>query len=210
MSTGRLDLTDVEYWESDGGTIYACVGPKASDAMLRLSRAESGGAWEWLPLDGSVWNAAHQAMYRNDRWDQLEPERIAAFPPLPEQVSAGQRSAALRRREPMFASRFPLLAEQIRTGPATGLPVFAVLHEDTYESALGDGKFAYLHAVFLDPADAEKECARLSEAQWSRGHLRRMSVALERGQLLVPDHEREWFDRVTVEGVVGQLEKQLA
>ena len=34
------------------------------------------------------------------------------------------------------------------------------------------GLFAYLSAVFLDPAEAEAECARLSEEKWSNGHLR--------------------------------------
>ena len=206
MSKRTLDSTDADYWESDGGTVYAYLGPLNGDVMFRLSGpGDSQEDWEWLDPRGSVWSAAHQAMYRNLRWDPLTPERITELPLLPEELPAKQFAEALRGPEPILASTFPLLADQIRTGPASGLPIFAVLSEDPYETSLGDGKFAYLHEVFLDPAEANAECVRMTGC----GHLRRMAVTLEGEHIVVVDQESEWFDEVTIMELIERLEKQL-
>ena len=205
MSNKTLDSSDADYWESEGGIIYAYLGPQGGGAMFRLSGpGDSQDDWEWLDPSGSVWGAAHQAMYRNFRWDQLTPERIAGLPPLPEEIPAKQLAEALRGPEPILASMCPLLADQIRIGPAAGLPIFAVLSEDPYETFFGDGKFAYLHAVFLDMAEASAECARIG-----CGHLRRVTVKLEGEHVVVVDQEREWFDEVEIPKLIKRLEKQL-
>jgi hypothetical protein len=109
MSVRKLNLTYVEYWESEGGNLYACVGSMAHEAMFRHSNwGEPGGTWEWVAPNSPIWDRAHQAMYRNCRWDELPPERIPALPPLPEEVPDEYlpKRAYLQPRESMTEARF--------------------------------------------------------------------------------------------------------
>ena len=59
------------------------------------------------------------------------------------------------------------------------LDVWAVLHEDVYESKFGDGFYLHLHGAALNSADAQKLAALGGEAEWVKWHVRSYRIGLE-------------------------------
>lgn len=211
MSIKKPDPARIIYYESDGGYIYACVGPMAAEGLFRHPGFERpGNTWEWIPGTSSIWNFAHQAIYRNGRWDELTSDKAAQLPPVVAEVSDEGAMAPSVETETFAASTFPWLYRLLQQSPESVAPIFVVLQEDTYESLLGDGKFADMHGVFLDERAANSEMGRIAGEYCRQGHLRRMTVALKDGLLEIPDFQRQWFDQTTRSGVLAELEKALA
>lgn len=57
-----------------------------------------------------------------------------------------------------------------------GVTLWAVLEEDTYETSLGDGYYAYLAAIFRLEAEAVN-FARRQSREWRRWHVRRYAIS---------------------------------
>lgn len=60
------------------------------------------------------------------------------------------------------------------------LTVWAVLHEDVYETRLGDGFYLHAHSLALNSADAEKLAALGGgDSEWVKWHIRSYRLGLE-------------------------------
>jgi len=72
------------------------------------------------------------------------------------------------------------------------LPVWAVLHEDVYESRYGDGFYLHVHGLALNSADADRLAALGgSDSEWVKWHVRSYRLRLENDQ---PVFTQEWRD----------------
>jgi len=60
------------------------------------------------------------------------------------------------------------------------LTVWAVLHEDVYESRYGDGFYLHVHGVALNSADAERLAALGGgDSEWEKRHVRSYRLGLK-------------------------------
>ena len=118
------------------------------------------------------------------------------------------------------ASHFPAVGELLAARPGAATRIFAVLHEDTYETLFGDGEYHYLWNVFLSAEEAQFDVARNRDARaralaagqrdWSTSHTRSFGVRLDGRDLVSDDFVVERCDRHTFEGALHALEERLA
>jgi len=59
------------------------------------------------------------------------------------------------------------------------LTVWAVLHEDVYESKNGDGFYLHVHGLALNSADAHRLAALGGDSEWVKWHVRSYRLGLE-------------------------------
>jgi hypothetical protein len=84
------------------------------------------------------------------------------------------------------------------------LTVWAVLHEDVYESRYGDGFYLHLHGLALNGEDAERLAVLPEQSEWVKWHVRRYAVGLVDGQpSLLTDWEPE--EEFTINRLVALL-----
>jgi hypothetical protein len=62
------------------------------------------------------------------------------------------------------------------------LTVWAVLHEDVYETSLGDGFYLHLHGAALNSADAQRLADLAGNSEWVKWHVRSYRIGLENDQ----------------------------
>ena len=76
----------------------------------------------------------------------------------------------------------PAMVESVREriSDAHGnLTVWAVLHEDVYESKFGDGFYLHLHGLALNSADAQKLVELAGDAESVKWHVRSYRLGLK-------------------------------
>ena len=76
------------------------------------------------------------------------------------------------------------------------LTVWAVLHEDVYETRYGDGFYLHAHGLALNSADAEKLAAfGGGDSEWVKWHVRSYQLGLENDLpvFTAPWHPEEEF-----------------
>jgi hypothetical protein len=77
----------------------------------------------------------------------------------------------------------PAMVDAVRTRikDAGGvLTVWAVLHEDVYETRYGDGCYLHVHGLALNSTDAEKLAALAGgDSEWVKWHVRSHRLGLE-------------------------------
>ena len=59
------------------------------------------------------------------------------------------------------------------------LTVWAVLHEDVYESRYGDGFYLHLHGVALNGRDAQRLADLAGNSEWVKWHIRSYRLGLD-------------------------------
>jgi hypothetical protein len=65
------------------------------------------------------------------------------------------------------------LFERLENGPLT---VWAFLREDSYETLLGDGYYAYVDQLFLTPTEAARAIETTQPKQMIKVHIRRYDL----------------------------------
>lgn len=76
----------------------------------------------------------------------------------------------------------PAMVESVRQrirGAGGALDVWAVLHEDVYESKFGDGFYLHIHGLALNSADAQKLVELAGDAEWVKWHVRSYRLGLK-------------------------------
>ncbi len=76
----------------------------------------------------------------------------------------------------------PLMVENVRQRiqDAGGtLTVWAVLHEDVYETRLGDGFYLHVRAVALNGDDARTLAALAGDSEWVKWHVKSYALGLK-------------------------------
>lgn len=61
------------------------------------------------------------------------------------------------------------------------LTVWAVLHEDVYETRLGDGFYLHVRALALNGDDARQLAALAGESEWTKWHVKSYRLGLKDG-----------------------------
>ena len=69
------------------------------------------------------------------------------------------------------------------------LLVWAVLHEDVYETRFGDGFYIHVHGLALNAKDAHALAALAGNSEWVKWHVKGYELGLENGQ---PAFLRSW------------------
>jgi hypothetical protein len=85
----------------------------------------------------------------------------------------------------MGAGITPAMVETVRQviEDARGtLTVWAVLHEDVYETRLGDGFFLHVKAIALNGDDARQLAALAGDSEWVKWHVKSYRLGLKDGQ----------------------------
>jgi hypothetical protein len=95
----------------------------------------------------------------------------------------------LRKGDPEITSAMAEAVRQRIEDAGGKLVVWAVLHEDVYETRYGDGFYLHVHGLALNSKDAHTlaECAGNSE--WVKWHVKGYELGLENGQ---PAFLRDW------------------
>jgi hypothetical protein len=78
----------------------------------------------------------------------------------------------------------PAMAEAVRQRikDAGGtLTVWAVLHEDVYETRLGDGFYLHVKAIALNGDDARQLAALADDSEWVKWHVKSYRLGLKDG-----------------------------
>src|ERR1700743_1409965 len=71
-----------------------------------------------------------------------------------------------------------IVRQRIKDAGGT-LDVWAVLHEDVYESKFGDGFYLHLHGVALNGADAQRLAEVAGNSEDVKWHVRSYRIGLE-------------------------------
>jgi hypothetical protein len=199
----------VSYYEDDDAEIvYACLGERARDGILRIRGPVDGQSiWEWIPRGSEHWDAVHQKIYRNFRATKVEPTAVAALPPLPDDTREPPPPPVIKA---LPCSDYPALTSYLREQTPPTAKLFAVLGEDTYESSLGDGEFHYLERASLSQTedDARQYIAAAEnnpDSGYSRYHLRYLQLTLNEG-LIRCDLQKELFDQWKVPETLAAAE----
>lgn len=143
---------EIEYYDDtwDSSSYLACFNRRYICA-IRPNDPEP--KWEFLPTNGSHWDAVHQRIYRNFRADRIEKDQLPpSLPPPPSEIPPEViNPLPPPPPEPISTEAFPIVAEYLHGCAGRGTAaIHLVLYEDTYESLNGDGEFHYPEIVFLD------------------------------------------------------------
>ena len=206
-------MVEVKYFRDiDTDAVYACMGPMGGIAMFRLAHhTMEGDCWTFLVPGSPVWDAVHQRIYRNPRVEEVDPEKLQPRLPLLPEIPPGpfpEWKEYFLPEVPIDVGRYPSAAGFLRRQKGERIMLFVVLHEDRYETMLGDGEFHYFEGAFLTREEAQAHMDQ-KRGEWDVLHLRRMSVELEGGKFSFPDFRPERYDRYRAEEVLQALETRL-
>jgi hypothetical protein len=162
----------------------------ASDGLLRIrTSATADSNWEWLDRSSTVWDAAHQKIYRHFRVTAMDGWAVEALPPLP----AGLPHIAAAPVAQSFESvRYPALTALLRVSAPEARELHVVLCEDTYESFSGDGRLNDFEAIRLTE-EAAREYVDRAPTYCATYYHRRLRLRLE-GDLIRYELQKEVFD----------------
>jgi len=190
-----LDFYDLE------GNLLAFIGPGGVGGVLQFS--ESGG-WRLHTAGSVVWDAFHQAAFRNFRAEHVSADDVRArgilLPTVPEMPPEKPWSSNFRSSLPL---KDVPRALRLKLEAAGQITVHLVLEEDLYESALGDGRFLYPAAVFWELEKARKFA--LPTPQMSRT-LRDVRLRVDRSRReLHADLAIEMFEHYSLNDILRLL-----
>jgi hypothetical protein len=86
----------------------------------------------------------------------------------------------------------PAMADAVRQrieGAGGKLVVWAVLHEDVYETRYGDGFYLHVHGLALNSKDAHTLAELPGDSEWVKWHVKGYELGLENGR---PAFLRDW------------------
>jgi hypothetical protein len=180
--------------------------------------------WKLLVPGSDHWDMVHQRIYRNGGADPIGREDIpSTLPPAPTHVLAEVVARLNERARPeppaptYPAAEFPQVASYMSAIRLCMLDVHFLLYEDRYESALGDGKFHYPEAAFLERTEMDayiaqcraKDAAIPTSVGYDH-HPREVKVRLTNGLLDCPGLKRQMFDHFDGRDVLVALERLLS
>ncbi len=148
---------DIEYYDDtwDSGSYLVCFD---RHFIFAIRPNDTEPRWEFLPIDGSRWDAVHQRVYRNFRANRIAMEQLpSSLPPLPTQLPPEAiNPPPSPTPKPIRTEDYPVVTTYLKSCSGVGTAaIHLVLYEDNYESACGDGEFHYPEIAFFDLRDAE-------------------------------------------------------
>ncbi|MEN0063215.1 MAG: hypothetical protein AAGA48_13755 [Myxococcota bacterium] len=196
---------DIAFFQDlyDEDLVFAARGPAGADGFFLAWLDDDEGGWEHLIRDSPRWDRFHQLVFRAHRAVPFEasqlPAELRTVPPTP----SGPWPAA---RSYLVADRALPVSEALRA--RAPLEVQVVLHEDLYETRLGDGRFHYLDSVHFDPVAAASRAAALS-GPWSAAHQRVVRIEVDDEGATFPNYPVEPWDQHHAEQVLAAVEALL-
>ncbi|MBI4678311.1 MAG: hypothetical protein HY748_12090 [Elusimicrobia bacterium] len=157
----------MEIYKTCSGTVVIFLGRHGSDGAM-IYGADSG--WKHHPHGSEAWDLMHQLVYRNFKADSLTREDMEKsgipVPSIEEYPKPGARSIHWKEN---FNSKVPFkelpekFLKKFKAWAVTNDRLALILHEDTYETGLGDGKSLDLETAWWDEASARKHLADLEK-----------------------------------------------
>jgi hypothetical protein len=161
--TGRVDT---EIYELDSGTVLIFLGEAGLSGVMSYKK-ETG--WRYEKQGSLGWDFFHQLVYRNHKADMLTAveleKRGIPFPDWQEFIRRAGETAV--DWESNFANEVdlrelqPHFLKKLRRWAVAHDRLYLILCEDTYESALGDGKALYLFDCFWEEEPAGRRIVEL-------------------------------------------------
>lgn len=188
--------------------ILGFCGSNGMQGVYRFWLSQSD-EWQFCPPETKAWDFYHQKAFRQHKVEYCKfSDIVDEVPSLPAEFPP---PAKYHVKDPSEKSVRPSdeLLKKIRAAPDKRLPVFVVLHEDWYESALGNGVFRNFESAHLD-----EEAAKASIGQYyaskkgSELYIRKVYLTLSVGSLALDteDSNLSPFDHFTKEQIVSNLE----
>ena len=94
------------------------------------------------------------------------------------------------------------LTSDLAAAPANERIVWAALFEDVYETAQGDGYYAYLADAFFTREEAERFADISSDYRF---HIRRVRLSLDAGSLRCLPLDLRPFETIDADGLIAAL-----
>lgn len=94
------------------------------------------------------------------------------------------------------------LISELTAAPGNERIVWAVLFEDVYETAQGDGYYAYFATAFFTPEDAVRFAANPSDYRF---HIRRVRLSLYAGSLQCRPLDLQPFETIDADALIAAL-----
>lgn len=210
MTKILIEKNATEYFDVDG-PIIACVGMMADSAMFKLKTLANGRSeWELLPDNSTQFDYYHQGIYRNHRATFLAEDEIESLADLPLQIPS-KLEIKENLETPInsfLVSDHGNIAEFLKKQARNEYSIYAVLHEDLYETNHGDGCYRYLTAVFLEKVDAQNLIAQINSDRNFLGHLRLLTLELKQDRIEIVDLNKETFDHYDSKAILDLLNRR--
>jgi hypothetical protein len=171
--------------------------------------------WEFFHPGTKEWDRFHQKVYWQGRADLIKfSELKGKVPPIPPKPprNAKHKVSASPEKEAPYQSATKELLEKIAASAGKRLPVYVVLMENRYETALGDGCFRNFESVFFDEPSAQSHIendVEQHELLWF--HIRKVHlIATENGVVLdTKGANISPFDHFGVQDICENLAKKI-
>jgi len=192
----------------DGHMVFAVRGPFAHGGLFISWLDDTEPEWEALIPESPRWDSFHQMIFRAHRAEVFDvselPPSLRSVPAMPTGPFPSAESY-LAPEAAIPAGAYARVAALASPGP---VEVWVVLHEDLYETKLGDGRFHYMRSVHLSEVAARAEMANPGE--WEAFHLRTVAIEVEDGVFVFPGFAVQTYDHHKPEKVLEALEEVLS
>ncbi len=206
-----MEEEPVVTWCRTETLILGFCGPWGAQGVYRFWLGQSG-EWEFCPPETKAWDFYHQMAFRQHKVEHCKfSDIVDEVPSLPAEFPPPAKYHVKDPSEESLLEVLPgnRLVKKICAAPERRLPVYVVLHEDTYESAFGDGVFRYFDSAHLDEEAAKAHIDRYyASKEWSELYIRKVYLAVSGWTLALgtEDSNLSPFDHFTKRQIVGDLE----
>jgi len=202
-------------WYQDDDLILGFCGNKGSRGVYRYWLNESDD-WEFCPAGSRLWDRYHQKVYWQGRAD-LYPfkELKGKVPPLPRKFPPPKKYHVTDPPEKKTSNALAgsKLFERVNSSLDKRLPVYVVLMEDRYETAVGDGCFRNFESAFFDRPSAESHIELDFEPhEFVAFHIRAVHLVARDDQLVLDTKNAELspFDHFSLRQICDDLTAKIA
>jgi hypothetical protein len=178
----------IEWYRTNSDLILGFCGKKGFGGVYCYWLDQSD-TWEFFHAGTKEWDRFHQKVYWQGRADPIKFKELKGkVPPLPPKPSrnANPDVSALPGKKAPYTSATKELLDKITAYEGKRLPVYVVLMEDRYETAMGDGCFRYFESAYFDELSAQSHIENDVEQHELLGfHIRKVHlIATENGVVL--------------------------
>jgi hypothetical protein len=191
----------MDLFELDSGNFVAFVGTMGDRGVLHI--ADRSG-WTYHAPGTTTWDFFHQLVYRNHKASRAESAALSqlGYPPPPVEQHdkpVKQVEWADQFNAELAVGRLPASLRGLASGS-----VWLILHEDLYESSLGDGRAVYPHAAFRSETAARQALAAAKKGQFDAYVLREIPLTVD-AQHVRADLRIERYEHYSIDDIVRLL-----
>ena len=183
-----IRIRGIEWYRTDSNLILGFCGRKGFGGVY-CYWLDKSDTWEFFHAGTREWDRFHQKVYWQGRADPIKfselKGKVPSVPPKPPRNAKPDVYIQADQDAP-YTSATKELLEKITACEGKRMPVYVVLMEDRYETALGDGCFRNFESVFFDESSAQLHIENdVEQHELLYFHIRKMHlIATENGVVL--------------------------